>query len=67
VLASGKGATSLRRYLAATFKAQDELNRWYWRNSDDAREYCADDIATRFQIPQELAQAMYERDAYGAS
>jgi hypothetical protein len=52
-----------------TEKLQRELDRWYARNPDDAREYDADDIIARFQVSRDLAQAMYERiqrDAYGA-
>jgi hypothetical protein len=51
----------MTRKLTQAERDQRVLDRWYTRNPDDAREYDADDIVTRFQIPQELAQAMFDR------
>ena len=59
----------MTRKLTQAEKDQRELDRWYARNPDDAREHDVDDIARRFQVSRELAQAMYERiqrDAYGS-
>jgi hypothetical protein len=59
----------MTRKLTQAEKVQRELDRWYARNPDDAREHDADDIAQRFQVSHEVARAMYERiqrDAYGA-
>lgn len=59
----------MTRKLTTQEREQRELDRWYAANPDDAREHDADDIAQRFQVSRDLAQAMYERiqrDAYGA-
>ena len=59
----------MTRKLTQAEKDERELDRWYARNPDDARKHDVDDIARRFQVSRELAQAMYERiqrDAYGS-
>jgi hypothetical protein len=49
----------MTRKLTQAEKVQRELDRWYARNPDDAREHDADDIAQRLQVPLTVAQAMY--------
>ena len=58
----------MSRKLTTQEREQRELDRWYARNPDDAREHDADDIARRFQVSHEVARAMFDRirrDAYG--
>lgn len=58
----------LARRDAAPDKEMAELERWYKKNPDDAREHDVDEIVRRFSVSRKSAEAIFQkiqRDAYG--